>query len=277
MTRLSDFVADRAMSELYDAYWIPFVLDAYAKKMAGVVTPGQRVLDLACGTGVVAGYAAEAAGADGEVTGYDPTPDLLEAARAKSFLGAPISWIEGFGEDMPFDDASFDVVLCHQGLQYVTDRQKTFSEIARVLKPSGILHAGVWSSAAEQPAFGFVEDSLAQHFGDDQKPVHAWSFGGPEELKRLAEGAGLKVERLEQVGLNCECDSIQRYVDVQVACAGRTDENGQLALGLIDLDDERWLEAIDGFSRDAHRALADYITNGALSAPFYSDEITAHA
>jgi SAM-dependent methyltransferase len=277
MTRLSDFVAGRSMSELYDAYWIPFVLDAYARKMTGVVTPGQRVLDLACGTGIVTGYAAQAAGADGEVIGYDPTPDLLDAARAKSFQGASISWIEGFGEDMPFDDASFDVVLCHQGLQYLTDRQKTFSEIARVLEPSGIFHAGVWSSAADQSAFGFVEDSLARHFGDDQKPVHAWSFGGLEELKRLTESVDLAVERLEQVGLDCDCDSIQRYVDVQVACAGRTDENGQLALGLVDLEDEEWLDAIDGFSRDAHRALADFITNGVLVAPFCSDEITARA
>lgn len=277
MTRLSDFVSGRSMSELYDAYWLPSVLDSYAKRLAARVSPGDRILDLACGTGVVTGYAAEGAGPTGEVVGYDPTPDLLNAARAKSFAGAPITWAEGFGEDMPFDDSSFDVVLCHQGLQYVTDREKTFSEVARVLKPGGFLHAGVWSAAADQPAFSFMEDALAEHFGADQKPVHAWSFGGLTELRRLAESVGLVVERLEKLDLNCHFESIQKFVDVQISCAGRTDENGQLAMGIVDLEDERWLGPIEAFSNDAHDALAAYASGGALVAPFSSDEVSARA
>ena len=275
MTRLSDFVAGRSMSDLYDAYWVPSVLDHYAAALADRVSEGDRVLDLACGTGLVAGCAASRVGPEGEIVGYDPTPDLLDAARAKSFPGAPISWIEGFAEDMPFEDASFDIVLCHQGLQYVTDREQTFSEIKRVLKPDGMLHAGVWSSAADQPAFGFVEDALAKHVGPEQKPVHAWSFGGLPELKRLAEATGLRVRRLEKLELPARFDSVQRFVDIQVACAGRTDESGKLAMGLIDLDDERWLPAIDAFSADAHEALDSYVEGNALIAPFASDELSA--
>ena len=277
MTRLSDFIGERSMSELYDTYWLPFVLDGYAKRLGGRVFPGERVLDLACGTGVVTGYAAQQAGSSGDVIGYDPTPDLLNAARAKSFTGSPITWIEGFGEDMPFDDSSFDTVLCHQGLQYVTDREKTFAEIERVLKPGGSFHAGVWAAAADQPAFGFMEDALATHFGSDQKPVHAWSFGGQAELRRLAEGEGLVVDRLEKLDLNCHIESIQRFVDVQISCAGRTDENGQLAMGIIDLKDERWLGPIDAFSKQAHSALSTYLFDGdGLIAPCSSDEISAH-
>ena len=277
MTRLSDFVGDRGMSELYDQYWVPAVLDVYARELARRVERGNRVLDLSCGTGLVAGYAAERAGTSGEVVGYDPTPEFLEAARSKSFSGAPIRWIEGFGEDMPFDDACLDVVLCHQGLQYVTDREATFSEIRRVLKPGGLLHAGVWASAAQQAALGFVEDSLAMHFGPEQKPVHAWSFGGLPELRRLAEAAGLKVERLETVERNCRFGSIQQFVDIQIACAGRTDENGRLAMGLVDLEDEKWLPAIEAFSSDARSALASYEAGGELSAPYASDELSARA
>ena len=277
MTRLSDFVDGRSTSELYDAYWLPSVLDIYAKRLAERVSLGDRVLDLACGTGVVTGYAAEAAGPTGGVVGYDPTPDLLNAARAKSFDGAPITWTEGFGEGMPFDDSSFDAVLCHQGLQYLTDREKTFSEIARVLKPGGVFHGGVWSAAANQPAFGFMENALAKHFGADQKPVHAWSFGGLTELRRLAESEGLVVNRLEQLDLDCHFESIQKFVDVQISCAGRTDENGQLAMGIIDLENEHWLGPIDAFSKDAHSALAAYASDGALAAPFCSDEISAQA
>ncbi len=277
MTRLADFVAGRSMSELYDTYWGSSVLEIYASGLAEHVRPRERVLDLACGTGVVTGYAAAQAGRGGYVVGFDPTPDLLDAARAKTFPGAPIRWIEGFGEDMPFEDASFDVVLCHQGLQYVTDREKTFAEVKRVLRPGGTFHAGVWAEASDQPAFGFVEDSLAKHIGPEQKPVHAWSFGGLRELRRLAEGADFSLERLETLHRLARFDSIQRYADVQIACAGRTDENGQLTLGLIDLEDERWLSAIEAFSADAHAALVGYVQGGALVAPYVSDELSARS
>lgn len=275
MTRLSAFVANRSMAELYDTYWVPSALDMFARGLAAYVNTGDRVLDLACGTGIVAGYAAERSGRTGSICGYDPTPDLLEAARSKEFAGAPIEWLEGYGETMPFSDAEFDVVLCHQGLQYLTDREQTFAEIRRVLKPDGWFHAGVWACAADQSAFGFVEDALAKHFGPEQKPVHAWSFGGLAELRRLAETAELRVERLEAVEKNWQFGSVQEYVDVQIACAGRTDDEGRLALGLVDLDDERGLPAIDAFGDDAHRGLSRYVEREALVAPFVSDELSA--
>jgi SAM-dependent methyltransferase len=277
MTRLSEFIGTQSMADLYDRYWVPAALDVFARELASRIRPGSRILDLATGTGLVAGYAAERAGPEGEVTGLDPTPELLGAARAKQYPGAPIRWMEGSGEKMPFEGASFDIVLCHQGLQYLTDREITFSEIKRVLKPGGELHAGVWSSAACQPAFGFVENSLASHIGPEQRPIHAWSFGGLEELRRLAEGAGLTMERLETVERPWRFDSVQEFVDVQIACAGRTDENGQLAMGLVDLNDESWLPAIDAFAADAHAALRSFVGDAGLSAPFASDELSARA
>lgn len=277
MTRLSDFVEGRSMSELYDRYWVPAVLEVFARGLAARVQEGARVLDLATGTGLVAGLAAEGVGSQGEIVGLDPTPELLNAARNKHFEGASIRWAEGSGERIPFDDSEFDVVLCHQGLQYVVDREATFLEIARVLRPGGVLHAGTWSSAFAQTAFGFVEDELAACFGAEQKPVHAWSFGGLPELRRLAEAAGLKVERLETIEGPMRFDSIQQFVDVQIACAGRTTDEGQLAMGLVDLEDERWLPAIERFSATAHEELAAYANASGLSAPFLSDELTARA
>ncbi len=276
MTRLRDFVAGRSMSELYDAYWIPFVLEECAELLSDSVAPGNSVLDLACGSGIVSKYAALKAGPSGKVVGLDPTREMLDAARNKVFTGAPVEWVEGASEDMLFEDSTFDVVLCQQGLQYFPDREKSFSEIARVLKRGGILHAIVASSAADQTAFGFAEDSLAEHFGADQKPIHSWSFGGLDELRRLAEGANMAVEGLEKTSLDIRSDSIQQFVDVQITCAGHLDESGQMVLGLVDLDDEQWLDAIDGFSRDAHRELSEYVANGNLVAPFFFDELIAH-
>ena len=138
-----------------------------------------------------------------------------------------------------------------------------------------MVHIGVWASAGCQRAFGFVEDSLARHIGPEQKPVHAWSFGGLEELRRLGEGVGLTVERLETVERPWRFNSVREFVDIQIACAGRTDENGQLAMGLVDLQDESWLPAIDAFAQDAEVALAAYIEDHHLVAPFASDEMSA--
>jgi ubiquinone/menaquinone biosynthesis C-methylase UbiE len=277
MTRLADFVGTQSMADLYDRYWVPAALDVFARELAKRVHAGAHVLDLGTGTGLVAGYASERAGPAGKVTGLDPTTDLLDAAKAKQFLGAHVSWMEGSAEEMPFEDESFEIVLCHQGLQYVSDRAATFSEIKRVLKPGGQLHVGVWSSAARQPAFGFVEDSLASRIGPEQKPIHAWSFGGQEELRRLADAASLTIERLETVEHPWRFDSIQQFIDVQIACAGRTDDNGQLAMGLVDLEDESWLPAIEAFGRDAHAELGQFVTHSGLSAPFASDEMSAMA
>ena len=277
MTRLADFVRGRSMAELYDTYWVPACLDAYARELAEWVSPGDRVLDLACGTGLVTGYAARRAGPNGSVVGCDPTPDFLNAAREKTFAGAAVELIEGFGEDLPFEAATFDVVLCSQGLQYVTDRKKVFEELRRVLKPGGRVHASVWSSAEHQPHFGFMEDALSRHFGNDQKPIHAWSFGGLDELRRLAEGTGFQITRLENKQLPARFESIQALVDIQIACAGRTDEDGLLAMGIIDLDDESLLPAIEAFASDARRVLSEFESDEGLVAIFASDEISCTA
>ncbi len=96
-------------------------------------------------------------------------------------------------------------------------------------------------------------------------------------MRRLSEKAGFSVERLAKLERPARFDSIQRFVDVQVAGAGRTDENGRLVLGLVNLEDENWLPAIDAFSADAHTALAPFAADGALVAPYASDEISAMA
>ena len=96
-------------------------------------------------------------------------------------------------------------------------------------------------------------------------------------MKRLAEMAGLAVERLETFERPSRFDSIQQFVDVQIACAGRTDGNGQLAMGLVDLEDVELLPAIEAFSEKAHEELGPHVAENALAAPFATDEISARA
>lgn len=110
-------------------------------KRAGVRS-GQRVLDVACGTGVVSITAARIGA---RVTGLDLTPELLQRARENaSIAGAEIDWHEGDVENLPFSDATFDVVLSEFGHIFAPRPEVALGEMFRVLKPGGTIAFSTW-------------------------------------------------------------------------------------------------------------------------------------
>lgn len=108
------------------------------------VRAGERVLDVACGTGNTA-LAARARGA--EVTGLDLTPELLAVAREREAAEglSGVNWEEGDAENMPFEDASFDVVVSSCGLMFAPDQQRVAAEVARVTRPGGRVAIQAWT------------------------------------------------------------------------------------------------------------------------------------
>ncbi len=137
-------IYQREMVPASFARWAPDLVDL------GAVRPGQRVLDVACGTGVVTRIAAERAGPSGRVAGLDVNADMLAAARAAS-PGARIEWYEGSALALPFPDGSFDIVVCQQGLQFFPDRVAGLREMRRVLTAGGRLALSCWRSVEHQP------------------------------------------------------------------------------------------------------------------------------
>ncbi len=106
------------------------------------IRPGTRVLDVACGTGVVAVTAARSGA---RATGLDLTPELLEAARANSRTAAvEIDWHEGDVEQLPFDAAAFDVVVSQFGHMFAPRPEVAIGEMLRVLKPGGTIAFSTW-------------------------------------------------------------------------------------------------------------------------------------
>ncbi len=105
----------------------------------GPLEPGERVLDVGSGAGTDSLVAAQMVGPEGRVTGIDMTPEMLEKARAGAReLGAEnVEFVEGEAEELPFPDASFDVVISNGVIDLVPDKDAVFSEIYRVLKPGG--------------------------------------------------------------------------------------------------------------------------------------------
>ena len=131
--------------ENYERYFVPAIGRPLANALVDVasVRPGQRVLDVACGTGVAARVAAERIGRDGVVAGADINPGMLAVARSSPAGGVPIEWHEAAADALPFPDGAFDLVLCQLGLQFFPDRLGAL----RDMRGSWRRRAGRWCSS----------------------------------------------------------------------------------------------------------------------------------
>ena len=143
-------VYERALVPAIFAPWAPLVVALAEPK------PGERVLDVACGTGVVARFASQRVGRTGGVVGLDLNPGMLAVAAASAAgpaaTGAPIVWREGSAVAMPLADGSFDVVCCQLGLQFFPDRSAALAEMHRVLVPAAGWDS--WSGGASSTVPG---------------------------------------------------------------------------------------------------------------------------
>jgi SAM-dependent methyltransferase len=178
-------------AEVYEEFFVPALFRQWAPRVADAagIEPGQRVLDVACGTGVLARTVADRVGAEGAVVGLDVNEGMLEVARKK----APgIEWRSGPAEALPFDDVSFDRVVSQFGLMFFENRTAAIREMVRVLRRGGRLAAAVWASLDTSPGYAAVEAMLARLFGDEIAGAIRAPFvlGDSEELRRLFAGAG---------------------------------------------------------------------------------------
>lgn len=145
---------DLEAARFYQQFIVPVLLQPWAARLVdrATLSPGCRVLDLACGTGVTARIAAQRVGPGGEIVGVDLNAPMLSVARSLDPVpGAHIRWRRGDAEDLPLLDVSVDAVLCHQGFQFFPDRVKAALEIARVLRPGGRLALNVWCGPDRNP------------------------------------------------------------------------------------------------------------------------------
>jgi ubiquinone/menaquinone biosynthesis C-methylase UbiE len=147
MSAPSGFQLSGSAPEAYQRYGVPALGTAKAHDLVALeaLQAGERVLDIACGTGVVTRHAAHAVGTTGQVTGLDINEGMLQVARTVAPpAGAPITWRQASVMALPFPEASFDVVLCQWGLEFFPDRAQGVREMARVLVPGGRVGLRVW-------------------------------------------------------------------------------------------------------------------------------------
>ena len=191
-------------AELYERIPARYILGPWAPLLVerAAVAPGERVLDVACGTGVVTRAAAERAAAGGHVAGIDLNPGMIAVARSlPPVAGAAIEWREASALALPFQDSHFDVVLCQQGLQFFPDKALALREMRRVLRRGGRLALSVWNNAGLYNTA--VGKALSSYLSQDVAVRFCASRRAPsgEELQRLVTEAGfaaidLRIERM---------------------------------------------------------------------------------
>jgi SAM-dependent methyltransferase len=182
---------ERASAEAYERYAVESWSRPLAERLVALAAPreGERVLDVACGTGIVARVAAQAVGPQGTVAGVDLNEGMLAVARAQD---PAIDWRQGDVEALPVADGAFDVVACQQGLQFFPRRGPALAEMRRALAPGGRLALSVMRPIAHNRGWGALAEALARHAGAEagammRAPFPEWDAA---ELRELVTSAG---------------------------------------------------------------------------------------
>lgn len=183
--------------ESYERYQVPSVFGPLARMFLERIAlrPGRRVLDVACGTGIVARHAAPVLGPAGLVVGVDVNLDMLEVARARTPSdGAAVAWTQADAASLPCADAAFDVVLCQQGLQFFPDKAGALREMHRVLALGGLVALSVWCAIEQSPCHSAIAGALRRRVGPDvaRRFEAPFGLGDPAALAAAMTEAGFR-------------------------------------------------------------------------------------
>jgi ubiquinone/menaquinone biosynthesis C-methylase UbiE len=189
-------VSSRA-AEVYEESFVPALFQPWAPRMADAahIAAGQRVLDVATGTGILARTVAERVGPAGSVVGLDINDGMLAVARR---VAPHIEWRLDRAEALPFGDSSFDAVVSQFGLMFFEDKPGALREMWRVLRPGGRLAVAVWDSVENAPGIrtlmGLLQEYGGQQAADGLRAP--FSLGDTDLLRRLFEDAGIPDARI---------------------------------------------------------------------------------
>ena len=236
-----------------DAVFAPWAEDLVER--AGL-RPGERVLDVGCGTGAVARAAAPRVGTTGHVAGVDNSAERLGVAQSLPPVpGAAIDWQLGDATALPYADASFHVVLCQQVLHLIPDRAVALAEMRRVLVPGGRLGLSVWRAMEYSPAFLPIASAVTKHLGpaEGSRFGRNFSLGDEAELRRLLEAAGFQEIVIVQETKVADFASPDNFMRYQ-----------------MDVNADRWKispETQAAIEADVRQELQPYVENGRLRFP----------
>jgi ubiquinone/menaquinone biosynthesis C-methylase UbiE len=235
----------RSAADVYDDFFVPALFAPWPEQVAQAagIAQGHDVLDVACGTGVLAREAARRVRPGGAVVGLDRNDGMLAVARRKA---PEIEWRQGLAEALPFADERFDAVVSQFGLMFFDDRVSALAEMWRVLKPGGGLAVAVWDALERTPGYAAMTALLQRLFGERIADAlrAPFALGDPEALAALAAKAGIQAQVTTHKG-TARFPSIEAWV--------HTDVKGWTLADMIDDGQYRLLQ------REAPQALQRFV------------------
>lgn len=208
---------NKSAAEIYEEFFLPALFQEWADSVADAakIERNDSVLDVACGTGVLARAVREKIGKYGSVTGIDINDGMLAVAKSKN---ANIKWQNAAAENLPFEDESFEKVVSQFGLMFFEDRVKALKEMARVLKPEGVLAVAVWDSLETSSGYTQMTELLRRLFGDQIASSLEAPFvlGDKKILSELFVEAGMKTAKIiTEIG-TARFSSIESWVHTDI-------------------------------------------------------------
>lgn len=258
---------DTAAAEAYERYLVPPVFGPWAEFIVDLADPrpGERVLDIACGTGAATRPAARRAG---RAVGVDRDAAMIEVARRHPHAGScVIEWRCGDACDLDFGGATFDLCLCIQGLQHFGQRERALDEMRRVLKSSGRLVAAIWAQIEHTPGLDAVRLALEDEqidSGDFRRP---FAFGDAGALESLVKGAGFRdvqVRLHERPACFASVEALLLALSIGSAASRKS---------LQQVSRERW----GAFSAGVEQRLARFVGPVGLVFPYRAYVVRARA
>lgn len=270
MREIERFQITGNAADRYERHLVPTLFEPWTKDILGraALRPGDQVLDIACGTGVVARHAAQQLGDSGGITGIDLNEGMLEMARTQAEkMGTKVEWQQGDAGALPFDDSSFDAVLCQQGLQFFPDKAAALREMHRVLTPGGRLVVSVVCSLEHNPLMRMQVEPLTRHLGDEAASVQraVCSLGDADELRCLHTDAGFQDIDIQVVSLTIQHDDVARFIPGLMASLPFAE-----AIAALDESNQKAL------FNDFIEGLSPYIDGQRLAIPHVAHVVSAH-
>lgn len=251
-------------AETYERVLVPSIFEPWSREMverARPIGPSDRILDLGCGTGIVARKLRDRLGGGIRIIGVDASPDMIAAARA---IAPELEWREANAMSLPFDDASFELIVCQQMLQFVPDPLVALREMKRVLVAGGRLVLATWRPRHELPLYDLLGKIAERHLGTPNEK--RFRLGDDHELRRLLVEAGFGDVVIDVV-TRTELHPSFPYRGSALAA------NFDLS-ALSDGQREAKLAALEAESIEATKAFA---VDGVVSAPARANVVTATA
>jgi ubiquinone/menaquinone biosynthesis C-methylase UbiE len=190
-------------AKVYEEYYLPALFEEWCTHVANAaqIQKGNRVIDVACGTGALAIEVSDHVGAEGSVVGIDINEGMLSIARSKR---AHIDWRNAPAESLPFEDESFNCAVSQFGLMYFENRDNALREMMRVLQPGGSMTIAVWDKLENNPGLA-AEDQLWQRvFGPEWADEVPYSLGDKDALQKLYDQSGINnIDISTQEGTAC--------------------------------------------------------------------------